>query len=115
MSLQLLAIPGGCKGIDGDVRVLDMDDRSQARRFTAQGLTGEETELHFTDQPGFTQAKALNHLEIEHMWQKGLPYLKAAGFINPQPVGRRTLSISFSAENRSSQNPCPLCSRVHDR
>lgn len=107
---RLMAVVGGCKG-RGDHRVLDMDDRSQARWTLCQVLEGDERHLDMTDEIKATPYGGSRGTAPAN-WDVLEAALVQAGFRDPVCVGRRAESITIQAGNLGVD--CPCCPNVHD-
>lgn len=105
---RLLAVVGGCKG-NGDYRILDMDDRSQAVHCMTQHLEGDETLLDLAEAQ--TAVSTLTGTPPDN-WDVLAAALTRAGFINPCYVSTREHSVNFRAGNLGGE--CVCCGLEHD-
>lgn len=108
---QHLAVPGGCKGLRGDHRVLELGDHSDAIHCIAQALVGGEQLLGGFDEE--VKDNKRYKTEAPPEWTQVETTLHEAGFSNPRFRGRRESSLTFTCDQRGQQCPCQ-CGNVHD-
>lgn len=105
---RLLACVGGIKG-GGDERVLEVDGPLGAEWCVCQRLEGNEINLDLSSETtASSQTKAVAPAD----WSRLKAVLEAHGFRDPVYVGRRELSVHFTAGNLGID--CPCCPHVHD-
>lgn len=108
---QKLCVPGACKGGE-DYRVLDMADKSQAFRFLAQGITGDEQELEPPANPVNNAAADFNGT-MPGEWGEIADLLEQNGFSAPVFKGTRANSIHFTCGALGGK--CPCCGHCHEK
>ena len=93
--LQLMAVPGGCKG-RGDRRVLEMD-RHKARHFLCQGIEDGDLLIDPPDVAPSTYGggRAAGGKEPPE-WDDVVLVLEKDGFPDPVYKGRRDYSLHFT-------------------
>ncbi len=120
---------GGCKGVDGDFRVLTPLGDWDPALATVQHLYGDERLLTpQANKPSKTPsqrctlgptplvqgAKAPCRVAMgDAEWDDMVPLLVARGFLEPRHIKRRESGYEFTADNKGMD--CPCCDNVHDR
>lgn len=101
----------GCVGSfkhSGDLRVLEVDDRTQAEWCLAQRLVGTEQKLACES---VTKGLGVQG-EVPQDWEALRAVLEEAGFGDPRFKGMREHSATFTADNKGGT--CPCCQNQHD-
>ncbi len=103
---------GGCKGVDGDFRVLTPLGDWDPALATVQHLYGDESPITPpANKPSKTPSQRCTLGDEE--WDDMVPLLVARGFLEPRHIKRRESGYEFTADNKGMD--CPCCDNVHDR